>query len=186
MGGLVASGPSLVQTPGRLIQTILTATLLAAVLVVAISAGRAQAQDFVELDPELDARAASLYAGIMCPQCDGQTISQSHAPIAGTMRQMVRERLLAGDTDAEIYAFMVASFPDGPSVLASPPKSGSTLIVWVVPPVALVLGVVAVVFVVRRLRGDPELAPAGPVSISTAEPESDRYLELVDREIADG
>ena len=81
------------------------------------------AQEYVELPPELDARAAALYNGIMCPQCNGQTISQSHAEIAETMRGMVREQLKAGATDDEIYAFMVGAF--GQSVLASPPTSGS-------------------------------------------------------------
>lgn len=146
----------------------------------------ARAQEYVELSPELDARAAALYSGIMCPQCNGQTISQSHAQIAETMRQMVRERLKSGDTDDEIYAFMVGAF--GRSVLASPPTSGVALIVWVVPPVMLLLGAIAVFLVVQRLKREPDET----VELTTAsgQPGSDNdlaeYLDLVDDEMQEG
>jgi len=123
----------------------------------------AHGQDFIELTPELDARAASLYAGIMCPICDGQTISQSHAQISETMRQMVRERLIAGDSDDEIYAFMASAF--GEDILASPPTSGIGLAVWVVP---------------REASTNANGALPGESGDAL-----DSYLDLVDREMGD-
>ncbi len=146
----------------------------------------AHAQEYIELSPELDARAAALYNGIMCPQCNGQTISQSHAEIAATMRQMVRERLKAGATDDEIYAFMVGAF--GQSVLASPPTSGVALAVWVVPPVMLLFGAIAVFFVIRRLKRQPSEATA--MATAGEDPGTDggltAYLDLVDNEMREG
>jgi len=146
----------------------------------------AHGQDFIELTPELDARAASLYAGIMCPICDGQTISQSHAQISETMRQMVRERLIAGDSDDEIYAFMTSAF--GEDILASPPTSGIGVAVWVVPPIALLLGAVTVAFVVRQLRASPPRKASANANAALSGESSDAldpYLGLVDREMGD-
>jgi cytochrome c-type biogenesis protein CcmH len=146
----------------------------------------ARAQEYVELSPELDARAAALYSGIMCPQCNGQTISQSHAQIAKTMRQMVRERLKSGDTDDEIYAFMVSAF--GRSVLASPPTSGVALTVWIVPPVMLLLGAIAVFLVVQRLKREPDEMVV--LATASGQPGTDSdlaaYLDLVDNEMQEG
>ena len=160
--------------------TIVTLALLAASPVTPV----ASAQEYVELTPELDARAAKLYAGIMCPICDGQTISQSHAQISETMREMVRERLVGGDTDDEIYDFMISAF--GQDIIASPPTSGLGLAVWVVPPVAILFGAVAVAYVVRQLRAPSALedvADATPAAPRESDDSLGTYLDLVDREM---
>lgn len=152
-------------------------------MALAASGERVHAQDYLELTPELDARAANLYSGIMCPICNGQTISQSHAEISETMRQMVRERLAAGDTDKQIYDFMADSF--GRDILASPPTSGVGLAVWLVPPVAILLGMFAVTLFIRRLRKADDLADAtsaSPSSGGTAA-ELESYLRMVDVEM---
>jgi len=178
-----------VSFPQRLFVSMagLAATLgTLALLAVSPALPIAHGQDFIELTPELDARAASLYAGIMCPICDGQTISQSHAQISETMRQMVREHLIAGDSDDEIYAFMASAF--GEDILASPPTSGIGFAVWVVPPIALLLGAVTVAFVVRQLRAGPT-RKANTKANAALPGESgdafDSYLDLVDREMGD-
>lgn len=169
--------------PVRSSRTAVPCVLVLLILWVALQPAPVRAQEHVELSPELDARAAALYVGIMCPQCDGQTISQSHAQIAATMRQMVRERLRAGDSNADIYAFMVLAF--GESILASPPTSGVALTVWVVPPIGLLLGAIAVFIVVRRLQRGPEDSAA-----ATGKPGTDHaldaYLDLVDSEMQEG
>ncbi len=141
------------------------------------------AQEFTELPPELDARAADLYTGIMCPICNGQTISQSHAAISETMRKMVRERLVAGDTNQQIYDSMVEAF--GRDILASPPKSGIALAVWIVPPIALVLGGFAVTLFIQRLRKTNMLATGVTYADrhNETDEELERYLQLVDGEM---
>ena len=196
----MALGPSVMQSRAapllflriaRIAAALAAAALLASAATVVTPHPAAQAQDYADLDPELEQRASSLYAGLMCPQCNGQTISQSHAPVAETMRLLVRERLAAQDSDAEIYAFMVEAF--GESVLASPPKSGIALTVWIIPPVGLLAGAIALFFAIRKLRegAERQRGVSGlrgrPVRNSGASPgDMEQYLRLVDSEIADG
>ncbi|MEE8519196.1 MAG: cytochrome c-type biogenesis protein [Dehalococcoidia bacterium] len=160
------------------------AFLLAVVASLSVPSVLTHAQEYEELPEELEARAQGLYVNIMCPQCSGQTIQQSHAPIAVTMREIIRERLLRGDTDQAITAFLVEAYGEG--VLASPPKRGFGTIVWVVPPVALLLGALAVYLTVRGMKQPP---PAQAVSGLVAQPDGADlapYLELVDTEMESG
>lgn len=147
-----------------------------AVALLALQPGSVLAQSYEELPPELEQRAHSLYDSLMCPQCAGQTIGQSNAPIAAAMREIVRDRLLEGHTTQEILDFLVGSF--GEEVLASPPKRGLSLLVWLVPPAALLLGAAAVALTIRGLRRKPGEEPRTP-SERTLAP----YLKLVDEEM---
>jgi cytochrome c-type biogenesis protein CcmH len=165
-------------------RALLGALIVWVATVVLMNSSSIHAQEFIELTPELDARAAQLNAGIMCPICNGQTISQSHTAISETMRQMVRGRLVAGDSNDQIYDFMVGNF--GRDILASPPKSGIGLAVWFVPPVALVLGGIAVALFVRRLRATGRLveAPSKFEAAGVTDGELEVYLRLVDQEMS--
>lgn len=146
----------------------------------------AHAQDQEPLPLELEARAQALYDDIRCPQCAGQTIGQSAASIAKAMRETVRERLRAGEDDEQIIAFMVASF--GQEVLASPPKRGLALLVWLGPPIGLVLGAAGVALAVRRMRrgAGQGAVPALVQAESKAAGDLAPYLDMVDREIGGG
>ena len=147
-----------------------------AVALLALQPGPVRGQSYEELPPELEQRAHSLYDSVMCPQCAGQTIGQSNAPIATAMREIIRDQLLEGQTSEEILDFLVDSF--GEEVLASPPKRGASLLVWLVPPVALLLGAAAVALAIRGLRRKPGEEPGTP-SERTLAP----YLKLVDEEM---
>ncbi len=140
------------------------------------------AQDYSELPPELEARAQHLYVSIMCPQCNGQTIQQSHAPIATTMRSIIRERLLDDDTDEEIIDRLVEAYGDG--VLASPPKRGVALTVWLIPPMALLLGALALFLAVRGLRkGAVAQSSTGLAPRQASAGDLEPYLSMVDDEM---
>ena len=80
-------------------------------------------------------------AEIVCPTCK-TTLDQSSSPIATRMKLYIRERIVAGDSAAEIKAQLVDQF--GPGVLAEPPKSGFDLLAWLLPLGALAVGVVVV------------------------------------------
>lgn len=136
----------------------------------------ANAQTYEELPAELAQQARSLHDRVMCPQCAGQTIGQSQAPIAAAMREIIRDRLLEGQTAQEILDFLVDSF--GEEVLASPPKRGISLLVWLVPPAALLLGAAAVALAIRGLRRKPGEERRTPSERTLA-----RYLKLVDQEM---
>ena len=154
---------------------------LAAALAVLL-APPAHAQEFEPLPPELEPRAQALYDSVMCPQCAGQTISQSNSQIARAMREAVRDGLLAGESSQQILDALVVSFGEG--ILASPPKRGLSLLVWLAPPIALILGGAAVALAVRRLRRGtaPAVSPAGNKATGDLAP----YLDMVDREIGGG
>ena len=152
-----------------------------AVALVALLTSPAHAQVQEPLPLELEVQAQALYESVMCPQCAGQTISQSHSQIAKAMRAAVREGLLAGESPEEVLDSLVASFGEG--VLASPPTRGWPLLVWLGPPVALVLGGAALVLAVRGLRrgAGRDTAPAESKATGDLAP----YLDLVDREIGE-
>ena len=85
--------------------------------------------------------AADLEAELVCPTCK-TTLDQSDAPVARRMKAIIRERLAAGATEAEIKAELVDQF--GPAVLAEPPKRGLDLLAWLLPLAGIALGAVFV------------------------------------------
>jgi cytochrome c-type biogenesis protein CcmH len=92
-------------------------------------------------------RAADLEAEIVCPVCE-TTLDQSTAPVAERMKLYIRERIAAGDSEAEIKDSLVAEF--GPGVLARPPDDGFGLLAWLLPLAGLAVGAVVVGVLVRR------------------------------------
>jgi len=118
---------------------ILSACLAGAVLAAppGPAAGPARAVTPQELlsDPALESRARGISAGLRCLVCQNQSIDDSDAPLAHDLRLLVRERLTAGDTDAEVRDFVVARY--GEFVLLKPPFSAQTLLLWLMPLLAL-------------------------------------------------
>ncbi len=106
-------------------------------------------------DPEMEERAMALYAQMRCLVCQNQSIKISNAGHASDMRAVIRERIRAGDTDAEIKAYLTARYGD--FVLLSPPVNSETFALWYGPPTLLALGVFGIgVYFWRRRRGDDE------------------------------
>ena len=181
--------------PARIARAAAPLLALAA-LAFALSAALAppaRAQTYEALPPELEERARGIYSGVMCPQCAGQTLDQSSAPIAEAMKSVVRTQLLEGATDDAIIAALVESYGEG--VLASPPTRGFSLLAWLVPPIALLIGAAAVAAALRNRRARvPDAAPGAaqavaspgkaPIAGSEAEADArDLPLDLVDLEL---
>lgn len=101
-------------------------------------------------EPAQEARAQALEREIRCVQCQNEPIAQSTADIAYDMRMLVRERIAAGDSDAEIRAFFRQRYGD--FVLFRPPVDARTWALWGAPALLLALGLGAV-FATRRRRG---------------------------------
>lgn len=131
------------------------------------------------LSPAQDARAATIQHNLRCPLCDtGESIAESRSDISVKMRQSVREQVVAGKPDAEIYAFFAQRY--GNFVLLDPPKSGRNLLLWGGPLLALIVGGGVWWHFLRR-ADSPDTA--GPVS----DPEPfDSYLEQVRRDTRPG
>jgi cytochrome c-type biogenesis protein CcmH len=115
-------------------------------------------------DPVLEERARALSKELRCMVCQNQSIDDSEAPLAHDLRVLVRERLVAGDSDSQVINFMVARY--GEFVLLRPPLAWHTVALWGLPPAALLVGMAAMAFVVWRRRS---AAPAGPVDLTAAE-----------------
>ena len=99
-------------------------------------------------DPVLEARARALSAELRCLVCQNQSIDDSNAALARELRILLRERLVAGDSDQEILDFLVARY--GQFVLLKPQFNASTAILWAAPILLLVGGGILAVRVVRR------------------------------------
>lgn len=92
-------------------------------------------------DPAQEARALELMQRLRCIQCQGQSIHDSDAPIAAAMRHEVRERIKAGQSEAEIESWLIERYGDWISF--APPASGGGLVLWLLP--VLLLGGAALV-----------------------------------------
>ncbi|MDX1580130.1 MAG: cytochrome c-type biogenesis protein [Alphaproteobacteria bacterium] len=109
-------------------------------------------------DPAQEARAERLMDQYRCLVCQNQSIAESNAEMARDLRELIRERIRAGDSDAEIEAFLTERYGDW--ILLRPPVKNSTALLWLAP-LLLVLagGALAVVYVRRRRPDDaPELS----------------------------
>ena len=121
-------------------------------------------------DPVLEARARVLSQELRCLVCQNESIDDSAAPLAGDLRRLVRERLVAGDTDAEVLDYIVARY--GEFVLLRPRVNPNTWLLWFGPFAAALAGLLAIVWYVRRR------AVAQPAGALTADEES-RLREIV-------
>lgn len=134
---------------GRRGWTWLGASLLApALLLLTLSAATALVPEERLDDPALEARARILSAELRCLVCQNQSIDDSNAPLARDLRSVVRERLLAGDSNDEAIAYITARYGD--YVLLRPPVQTNTLALWAGPATVLVLGTLVVAWVLRR------------------------------------
>jgi cytochrome c-type biogenesis protein CcmH len=109
---------------------------------------RAVEPDEMLKNPKLEARAEALSKGLRCLVCQNESIDESQAPLAHDLRVLVRKRILAGDTDAQVIKFLVSRY--GEFILLKPPLSWSTVMLWGTPPALLLLGIAMIVIVERR------------------------------------
>jgi cytochrome c-type biogenesis protein CcmH len=103
-------------------------------------------------DPALEARARALSQELRCLVCQNQSIDDSNADLAHDLRVLVRERLGAGDSDAQVLAYLTSRYGD--YVLLRPPVKPTTWLLWFGPPLLLVAGGLAILLAWRRRRAD--------------------------------
>lgn len=116
----------------------------AALIIVALLSPRsllAVEPDEILADAALESRARAISAGLRCLVCQNQSIDESNAPLARDLRLLVRQRLVAGDTDAQVYAYVESRY--GKFVLLKPPLTTSTVVLWATPFVLLIIALVA-------------------------------------------
>jgi cytochrome c-type biogenesis protein CcmH len=101
-------------------------------------------------DPKLETRARNLSRELRCMVCQNQSIDDSEAPLARDLRVLVRERLTKGDSDQQVLDFLVARY--GEFVLLRPRLEWHTLLLWGLPPAALIAGAIGLVLMARRRK----------------------------------
>lgn len=127
------------------------------VAVIASSAALAVQPDEILKDPALETRARQLSHELRCMVCQNQSIDDSEAPLARDLRVLVRERLTEGDSDQQVLDFLVARY--GEFVLLRPRFEWHTLLLWGLPPVALIAGMIGLYLKMRRYK-EPGLESA--------------------------
>jgi len=108
------------------------------IVVLAGSSAHAVQPDEIMSDSAKELRARDLSRELRCMVCQNQSIDDSEAPLARDLRLLVRERIAAGDSDAQVIDFLVARY--GEFVLLKPRLNSHTWLLWLLPPLALAGG----------------------------------------------
>lgn len=109
-------------------------------------------------DSKLETRAREISAGLRCLVCQNQSIDDSDAELARDLRLVVRERLVKGDTNDQIFDFVAARYGD--FVLLRPPFNAKTILLWGGPGGVFIIGLISVFIYFRRRGSNPvEAAP---------------------------
>ena len=124
-------------------------------------------------DPALEARARALSEELRCLVCQNETIDESSAPLAHDLRVLLRERIAAGDTDAQALKFLTDRYGD--FVLLKPPVEPATYLLWFGPIIVLLLAGGGAFLYLRRRK---TAAPATPLSAA----EERRIEKLLEEE----
>ena len=127
-------------------------------------------------EPKLEARARALSRELRCMVCQNQSIDDSEAPLARDLRILVRERLQAGDSDAQVLDFLTARY--GEFVLLKPPLTWHTALLWLAPSGVLMLGMVTLIMARRRRMAGPTGA-AGAAEPALTASEEERLGRLL-------
>ncbi|WP_417435123.1 cytochrome c-type biogenesis protein [Hoeflea sp.] len=131
-------------------------------------------------DPALEARARALSLEFRCLVCQNQSIDDSNAELARDLRLLVRERLVAGDSDQDVIDYVVSRY--GEFVLLKPRFSVQTLLLWGAPIGIFLIG--AGVMLVNSRGRDKTVNAGGGNSLSEAEQaELAKVLKDRDREV---
>lgn len=124
--------------------------LIVAVLLMPLAAPAVQPDEVLD-DPALETRARDISAGLRCLVCRNENIDESNAELARDLRLLVRERLVAGDTDEEVVDYIVDRY--GEYVLLKPTLTGANKLLWIAGPVMLLIALgIGIGFVSRRQK----------------------------------
>jgi cytochrome c-type biogenesis protein CcmH len=120
------------------------------------SAALAVRPDEMLKNPAQEARARHLSGELRCMVCQNESIEESNAPLAHDLRVLVRKKITEGYTDKQILNFLVARY--GEFVLLRPRFEWHTLLLWGLPPAALFVGMIGIIFAMRK-RGSGTTEP---------------------------
>jgi len=137
-----------------------TLVLCLILLVGPLAAGAVEPRERLA-DPALEARARTISGELRCLVCQNESIDESGADLAHDIRILVRERLTAGDTDAQTIQAVVNRY--GAFVLLKPPVEPATYVLWFGPPALVLVGLAGTfIWLHRRQAAPAETAPLSP------------------------
>ncbi len=128
--------------------TLKSAVLGIALVLVGTGAWAVDANGQLE-DPALQARFESITKDLRCLVCQNESVADSNASLADDLRRQVREMLVAGKTDAEIFDYMTARY--GEFVRYNPPLEAKTYLIWGAPFLLLLAGAI-IIYRIMRVR----------------------------------
>lgn len=120
-------------------------------------------------NPALEKRARAISAELRCMVCQNQSIDDSDAPLARDLRLLVRERLVAGDSDSQIINFLVGRY--GEFILLKPRFNGYTWALWLGPFFIVIIAILFIMNAARKRRQD---------TVPLSEDEQARLNKLID------
>lgn len=132
----------------RVIPMILTLVLAAASLPVLAATAPDTGPNV--LPPPLEARYQALTSQLRCPVCQNEPIATSQTQIAGALRKIVRQKLLAGESNQQIKQYMISRY--GLFAVYKPPLERGTMLLWFGPFILLLLGLIVAGLAIRRRR----------------------------------
>lgn len=151
---------------------LLTVVLCLAVAVPLAAPVLAVQPDEVLDDPALETRARELSKGLRCVVCQNESIDESNADLARELRIVVRERLVAGDSDEQVLDFLVARY--GEFVLLKPRTEGWNIILWLSGPALFLMALgIGVAYVRGRSKA------AAPTEAGLSDDEAARLKEIL-------
>ncbi len=148
--------------------------LLVSLMILCAPAAQAVGPDEILPDPALEQRARDISAGLRCLVCQNQSIDDSDADLARDLRILVRERLVAGDTNAQVEQYVVDRY--GEYVLLNPRLGAHTILLWAAAPLLLIVGLITLLIARRRTT-----APVAAVGLTA---EEQAALDALERDVA--
>jgi len=145
--------------------------LAAAMLALAVPAAAVQPDEVLD-DPVLEERARGISAGLRCVVCRNESIDESNATLARDLRLMVRERLVAGDSDTQVVDYVVDRY--GEYVLLRPTMTGSNIVLWLAPAALILIGGGLSLVYIRRRAASP-----APSEVALSPEEKARLEDLL-------
>ena len=133
---------------------MIRALIAAAILLGAMPAALAVEPSEMLANPALEARAEAIGKQLRCLVCQNESIEDSGADLAHDLRVILRERLKAGDSDAQVVKYVTDRY--GAFVLLKPPVEPATYLLWFSPFAILILGAAGAWFYLRRQPVPPD------------------------------
>ena len=155
-------------------------TFLLIFVLLSLSPGSVAAQEATPVVP--DDAVNEIAKEMYCPVCENVPLDVCGTTACQQWRELIREKLAAGETEAEIKAYFVQQYGD--RVLAEPPREGLNWLVYVVPPVAILAGAIIVFSALRAWNTEKHtLPPAESSHAQTPSSPEDEYVKRLENEL---